>query len=227
MKIRMRVLASGDIRSMHCVVLGRLGDVYACIGNGFHPHCGAKESGYPEVYSAVDWMIDNRVNRGCKAVNKWLEQQLTECYRDGLGLEFAMDIIFAGIDPSARTKEVCERLWESIGQVVYDEDLCLEYAEDIDFYLNQNFLRVRTGGKLNPSSADSIYFRISSKDYDWRNVIEDFLWDTFKSVDKMPKLIWIGHDAETNPPEVVLFEGSPQDLFGKFDSKVFASTKFK
>lgn len=34
------------------------------------------------------------------------------------------------------------------------------------------------------------------------------------------------HDAETNPPEVVLFEGTPEDLFGKFDSKIFSSTKF-
>jgi len=218
----MRVLGTEEIQSMSCVVLSRLGDVYSCISNGFHPHCGNRDQDYPEMYSAVDWMIDNRVNRGCKAVNQWLAYQLKDCYNSGLDLELSIDAIFAGIEPSARTIEVCNRLWEQIDSFNYSEDDCLEFADKIDSYLNQNFLRVRAGGKLNPSSADSIYFRISSKDYDWRNVIEDFLWDTFKSIDNMPSLIWIGHDEETNPPEVVLFEGTPEELFVKEDSKIFA-----
>lgn len=219
----MRVLASEQIKSMSCVVLGRLGDVYACIDNGFHPHCGDKDSGYPETYSAVDWMITNRVNRGCKAVNQWLAQQLRSCYDDGFNLDVATEIIFAGVDCSDRTLEMCNQIWNNITNIEFDADFALQCAQDIDFYLNQNFLRVRSGGKLNPSSSNSIYFRISSKDYNWRDVIEDFLWDTFKSISDMPSTIWIGHDAETNPPEVVLFEGSPEDLFGKFDSKIFAS----
>ena len=227
MKIKMKVLSSTQIQSMSCVVLGRLGDVYPCIDNGFHPHCGDKQLGYPETYSAVDWMLTNRVNRGCnKSVTGWISQQLKKCYDDGFDLTLATDIIFAGIDYDSRTIEMCNQLWSGIESVQYDEDLCLQYAEMIDFYLNQNFLRVRAGGKLNPSGSDSIYFRISSKDYDWRDVIEDFLWDTFKSIENMPSLIWIGHDAETNPPEVVLFEGSPDDLFRKFDSKIFASNTF-
>lgn len=226
MKIRLRILGSEQIQSMNCIVLGKLGDVYPCIVNGFHPHCGSREQGYPEMYSAVDWMLDNRVNRGCKAVVNWLAQQLRICYDDRLDLGTSIDLIFSGIDPSSRTIEVCNQLWSNIEEIKYSEDTVLEYADLIDFYLNQNFLRVRTGGKLNPSSANSIYFRISSKDYDWRNVIEDFLWDTFKDIDSMPELIWIGHDAETNPPELVLFEGSPEELFGKADTKVFASKKF-
>ena len=40
----------------------------------------------------------------------------------------------------------------------------------------------------------------------------------------MPNYIWVGHDAETNPPEVTLFESSPQDLLEKFDSSIFADT---
>lgn len=227
LKIRLRVLGSEQIQSMDCVVLGKLGDVYPCIDNGFHPHCGPKEYDYPETYSAVDWMIDNRVNRGCKSVQLWLAQQLRSCYDDFLNLEFAIKSIFAGISPCNRTVEMCTKLWESIENVDFDSNRSLEYASNIDFYLNQNFLRVRAGGKLNSSSASSIYFRISSKDYNWRDVIEDFLWDTFKNIADMPQLIWIGHDAETNPPEVVLFEGTPEDLFTKFDSTVLASTKFK
>ena len=226
MKIRLRILGSEQIQSMSCIVLGKLGDVYPCINNGFHPHCGAKEQGYPETYSAVDWMLDNRVNRGCKSVQLWLEQQLKSCYDDFLGLEDSIDIIFAGIDPCIRTKEMCAKLWETINTVNFDENICLEHASNIDFYLNQNFLRVRAGGKLNSSSADSIYFRISSKDYNWRDVIEDFLWDTFKNITGMPQLIWIGHDLETNPPEIVLFEGSPEESFTKFDSTILAKTKF-
>lgn len=226
MKIRLRILGSEEIHSMDCVVLGKLGDVYPCIENGFHPHCGSREQGYPETYSAVDWMLEHRVNRGCKAATQWLAQQLRECYDDGMDLDLAEEIIFASINPSERTLEVCQHIWDNIDSYTYSEEQCLEYAEDVDFYLNQNFLRVRAGGKLNSGAANSIYFRISSKDYDWRDVIEDFLWDTFKSIDKMPSLIWIGHDAETNPPEVVLFEGRPEDLFGKFDSKILSSTKF-
>lgn len=41
---------------------------------------------------------------------------------------------------------------------------------------------------------------------------------------RMPNYIWVGHDAETNPPEVTLFESSPQDLLEKFDSSIFADT---
>lgn len=226
MKISVRIFASEEIRSSDCVMLSRLGDIYPCIENKFHPHCGNKDLGYPKIYSAVDWMIANRVNRGCKAINDWISQQLSSCYEDGLDLELAIEVIFASIDPSARTSEICSQLWKTVDTVSYDISETVKYAELIDAYLNQNFLRVRSGGKLNSGSADSIYFRISSKDYDWRNIIEDFLWDTFKSIDSMPSLIWIGHDEETNPPEIVLFEGSPEDLFGKFDSKVFASTKF-
>ena len=39
----------------------------------------------------------------------------------------------------------------------------------------------------------------------------------------MPELIWIGHDAETNPPEIILFDGTPEELFENFDSKKFES----
>ena len=227
MKIRLRILGAEQIQSMNCVVLGKLGDVYPCIDDGFHPHCGNREYGYSEMYSAVDWMINNRVNRGCKAIQKWLEQQLKDCKDNFLDLDNSIQLIFAEIEPSDRTLEICTHIWEYIDTVTYDSDKCLEYADEIDYYLNQNFLRVRSGGKLNPGSSDSIYFRISSKDYNWRNVIEDFLWDTFKSIDKMPSLIWIGHDEETNPPEVVLFEGTPEDLFVKEDSKIFAHYNFR
>jgi len=225
-KIRMKVLASTEIQSMDCVVLGKLGQIYPCILNQFHPHCGNAEHEYPETYSAVDWMISNRVSSRCKAVKEWLAQQLKDFYDHGLNFELSVEGIFAEIEPSDRTLEMCQRIWSDIDAVVYGRDESLMYANMIDSYLNQNFLRVRAGGKLNSSSANSIYFRISSKDYDWRDVIEDFLWDVFGDVDNMPALVWIGHDAETNPPEIVLFEGSPEELFDKFDSKVLASTKF-
>ena len=98
----------------------------------------------------------------------------------------------------------------------------LQYARDIARFINENFLRIRAGGKLNPDGTNSIYFRISSHGYDWRRNIENFLRDTFDSPDKMPNYIWIGHDAETNPPEVTLFEGTPNDFIEQFDSKVIA-----
>lgn len=224
MKIRMRVLAAEDIQSTNCVMLGKLGDVYSCIENAFHPHCGSKEEGYPEIYSVIDWMISNRVNRGCKAVNGWLAQELRSCYDDMFDLLLAIEFIFCGLTPSNRTQELCTHIWENIDSIEYSKQQKLSYAEQIDFYLNQNFLRVRSGGKLNSGSADSIYFRISSKGYDWHDVIEDFLWDVFKHVNDMPQLIWIGHDAETNPPEVVLFEGTPEELINNADSKIFAKS---
>ena len=98
-------------------------------------------------------------------------------------------------------------------------------AKHITEFLNENFLRVRAGGKLNPEGADAIYFRISSHGYNWHSVIVDFLWDTFGEPSKMPKRIVVCHDAETNPPEVILFDGTPQELFEQYDDKVFASTK--
>lgn len=225
MKIKLRVLGKTEISSMSCVMLGKLGDVYPCIENGFHPHTGGKDTGYIEMYSAVDWLFNNRVNRGCVAASNWLAQQLRCYYELNLALDEAIKLIFADIEPCERTKQVCTHLWDTIQSIKYDEALCNEYAEDVDYYLNENFLRVRAGGKLNSSAADEIYFRISSHSYDWRNVIEDFLWDTFSSIPQMPRLIWIGHDEETNPPEIVLFEGTPEEFFNNYDSKVLASTK--
>lgn len=55
----------------------------------------------------------------------------------------------------------------------------------------------------------------------------DFLWDTFKNPDAMPHKIWVGHDAETNPPETVLFEGTPQELFSTYDTSIFANYQMK
>lgn len=116
--------------------------------------------------------------------------------------------------------ETCQDSNSRVAYVYTDE---VDVARKITSYLNENFLRVRAGGKLNPQGTNSIYFRISSHGYDWHNVIVDFLWDTFQSPKDMPSTIWIGHDAETNPPETVLFEGTPDELLELYDSTVFAS----
>ena len=104
----------------------------------------------------------------------------------------------------SKTRQLIEDIYAWMG----DEDNLrncidineLQYARDIARFINENFLRIRAGGKLNPDGTNSIYFRISSHGYDWRRNIENLLRDTFDSPDKMPNYIWIGHDADTNQP---------------------------
>ena len=93
----------------------------------------------------------------------------------------------------------------------------IEYINEAIKKYNLRFKEEFGPGSVFPVGEDSIYFRISSHDYDWYRTIIDFLWDAFGDTNKMPSRIWIGHDAETNPPEVVLFDGTPNELFEKFD----------
>lgn len=212
-------------------MLHRNGTVYPCIDKRYHPNPGTEETEYDEIERPVDWLIANGFLSD--EIEMWLYARIAALIdEDGYDADADMNEIVNSIMYSdsyqvdSKTRQLIGDIYAWMG----DEDNlrnCIDinesqYARDIARFINENFLRIRAGGKLNPDGTNSIYFRISSHGYDWRRNIENFLRDTFDSPDKMPNYIWIGHDAETNPPEVTLFEGTPNDFIEQFDSKVIA-----
>ena len=227
---------NGSSISGECVMLHRCGDVYPCIDNLYHPNPGTEETEYDEIERPVDWLIANGFLSN--DIEMWIRARVAALIEDeGFDKDADMNEVVNNIMYSddyrvnQKTRQLIEDIyfWMDLdnnleSSLELDE---LDYAREIARFINENFLRIRAGGKLNPDGTNSIYFRISSHGYNWRRRIEDFLWDTFGSPDKMPNYIWIGHDAETNPPEVTLFEGTPDDFIEQFDSKIAASIQLK
>lgn len=239
----MRILANrsttnGSHINGECVMIDRYGDVYNCIDNKYHPNPGTGEDEYSEIERTVDWLLANNLSAIQEECKNWIFARTAQEIIDQPDASFEdilFDVMFCDTyQPCELTMKLVRMAYNYFRQsldfdTTPDERLQywartnpLVFAERITNYLNETFLRVRAGGKLNPQGANAIYFRISSHGYDWRSVIEDFLWDTFGSPKSMPNRIWIGHDAETNPPETVLFDGSPEE-FLEYDHKIVAN----
>ena len=213
-----------------CVMLSRYGEVYPCIDNAYHPNVG---EAYSEIERVVDWLYEHSP---IPELDQWVNLRVAEEwypeYKEDLPGEdeIILNVMYSTqytphpdtINSLKRAIEDCNDARTRRQYLAQDEE---EICQAIESYLNENFLRIRAGGKLNPEGTNTIYFRISSHGFDWRGNIEDFLWDTFESMDDMPEYIWIGHDEETNPPEVTLYEGSPEDLLGVYDTKVLAAER--
>lgn len=209
-----------------CVMLNRYGEAFECIDNAYHPNPGTEADGYSEIERTIDWLYANNIKAIKPMLDKWIQCRVAYEMDGDPNAPFddiVMNVMYSDLyDPCDETLKAISKAYKNPKTEWLDFDE-VEISGQIALYLNENFLRVRAGGKLNPEGADAIYFRISSHGYDWHNVITDFLWDTFGEPSKMPKRICVCHDAETNPPEVILFDGTPQELFEKFDDKVFAS----
>lgn len=213
------------------VMIDRYGDVYPTIDNKMHPNPGTEKVGYSEIERTVDWLYRNKQKSVYSYLDRWVMTRvarlLSEGYTDDEEIVtevFYSDLYTPSEDSVNSVVRALNTLEESDGLLKsFLEEDELKYARKIASWLNERFLRVRAGGKLNPEGANAIYFRISSHGYDWRYNIENFLWDVFKDLKDMPREINILHDAETNPPEVFLYKGTPEDLFGKYDYKIFES----
>lgn len=223
------------------VMLSKYGDLYNVIDNAYHPNPGTREDGFSEIERCIDWIVRNNIHGVDAQIKDWLilrilnidEEYNLETLSDD---EIIEEIFYC--DASL----ICNQLKSQVSQIVddiksidFDDNPYIEYAdkseidvaEQIADFINEKFLRIRAGGKLNPEGTDSLYFRISSHGFDWNRVITEFLWDYFKSEKNMPKQIVICHDAETNPPEIILFDGTPETLFRDFDTAKFESYKKK
>ena len=227
------VTGSSPIIQADCVMMDKYGNIYPCIDNKYHPNPGTAEDGYSEIERTVDWLISNNIYPVYDYIDKWLRGRLSQEYLADENLDDAiLNVLFCDdYTPCKKILKMIELIWNEYQDdsttYVVDRDSEIDelyYSRKIAEYLNEHFLRIRAGGKLNPEGSDSIYFRISSHDVNWRGAIIDFLWDTFGGPNDAPSYIWIGHDAETNPPEVTLFEGTFSDLLNMYDGKVFSGS---
>ena len=95
-----------------------------------------------------------------------------------------------------------DTLYEFIDKVLIEEfdDLCLKIRRSI----NQQFCRVRIGGKLNSvRGSNSLWVRISSVGFNWRDVIYTFVTDIYRS--RRISDISICRDPESDNTEVDYF----------------------
>lgn len=212
------------------VMLSKYGDIYNCIDNAYHPNTGSKADGYPEIERCIDWLLGNNLFAVKGAIVEWLKCRVALVIDEDFE-EVIHDVMYDDFyQISDETRKLISEIYNDF---IENEDELNQYigkdelipAEKIANYINETFLRIRCGGKLNPDGSNSIYFRISSHGYDWHRNIVDFLWEVFGDIKSMPEKIVICHDAETNPPEIILFEGTPIELFEDFDQKKFESFK--
>ena len=95
-----------------------------------------------------------------------------------------------------------DTLYEFIDKILIEEfdDLCLKIRRSI----NQQFCRVRIGGKLNSvKGSNSLWVRISSVGFNWRDVIYTFVTDIYRS--RRISDISICRDPESDNTEVDYF----------------------
>ena len=226
---------NGSTIQGEAVMLSKYGGVYNVLDNKYHPNPGPRSEGYPEIERCIDWAVDNNLPLTVP-ISGWMKTRIAN-YLDFNGITQFDEIDFDDLigevmfndayEISPKTEQLIKECTESlIERPESIKDFLnqneVEYADNVVEYINEKFLRVRAGGKLNPEGTDSIYFRISSHGYDWHRTIVEFLWDTFGSISKMPRLIWIGTDLENRGEEIVMFEGTPEELFDN-DSKRFES----
>lgn len=222
----------GSRLSSDALMLSRYGDVYPGIDNAYHPNTGSKEEGYLEIERVVDWFYLHGISDGISSsLQNWIFVRTAQAINDGLEdpQEIVEEVLCSDIyDPCTKTVSVVEDAinYFELNKEVFKEFLDADvdqFAENIATYLNEKFLRVRIGGKLNPQGEDAIYFRISSHGYDWHRCISNFLWD----LNVLPSRMVICHDAETNPPEKILYDGSPKEFLEELDDKVYESLREK
>lgn len=212
----------------HVVILDKYGTVYPVV-NECHPNPGSYPH-YEAIGETVDWFCRTHAggDRVFDYIEYWLFSSISVFKQDNEGECTVQDVIdeifwMDKQDLSNKTVDLITKILQVETPDPDHLDTPTTYAQKIADYLNQKYLRVRAGGKFDYNREDTIYFRISSKGYDWRAVIIDFLWDTYKDPQHMPKTVWIGHDEETNPPETTLFYGSCSDLLEVGDNKVYES----
>ena len=216
-------------------MISKYGDVYPAIkspSGDYHPYTGGRDGNYEEIFDVINWFFT--INFFPYSLKDDIRSFILSRYlEDGLGnissLRNSVIELFNAeyLDSSQFSDEFFEYLidiFENCDDIfAYEEMRSIDYAQKIDAILNQCFLRFRVGDKYDIGNSNIIYFRISSKSVNWRSQISAYLWDTYKTIDHMPN-IWVGHDAESNPPEIVLFEGTPEEFFGD-DLKIYEKIK--
>lgn len=203
-----------------CVMLDRNGKIYACIDNILHPNPGTLKKGYPEIERTVDWLYANDIQPIKPILNEWIQcrvfRRLDEESTIQDEIVHAVMHNDAYIPCDAEISQIMQAYHrfqtetERHHYTIYEE---IALAKEIADFVNETFLRVRAGGKADSFGENAIYFRISSHGYNWYPLIMNFLHSVFGAQTKMPDRIWIGHDGETNPPEIILYDGEPKTLY--------------
>ena len=114
-----------------------------------------------------------------------------------------------------------KRLRNSVKESYFN---AVRFGSDLVNWYIQNFVRVRAGGQYKYQGEELVYFRISSKGFDWTSVIKKFCEEFFGLNSK--QYIWIGLDFDNRHSDRRYYEGTVQDLLTEnLEHEVLASSK--
>lgn len=142
-------------------------------------HIYADTSEIDETLYAAEWLYQNTRHENVKSLVVQLIRKWGESFEAGnLNL---VDVIKREIDARPYkflTKEFIDKIDVELYACKSSQTSIEELSKAIEEELNQEFLRARYGGLYNTnSSSKEMVFRISSKGFNWYNIIFNFVAD--------------------------------------------------
>jgi hypothetical protein len=199
------------------VMIDRVGTVYSTIAGLYHPPVTI---GRGDIGETVEWVYGHGLeSKFGTTIYTWLKIVVAETLLTTNDMESCLERDIWAVFVT-RNPHCCDNFWQCILTVVeevqaLDKDSWQTLADgDKELYekeiietINRHFLRVRAGGKYAPEDDNyTVYFIVASKDFNWFQIISEFLRSTFPKK-KTPE-IWIGTDRRGIGREIVYYEGS-------------------
>jgi hypothetical protein len=201
------------------VMIDRAGIVYSTIAGLYHPPVTIRRT---EISETINWIYSHGLEGlfDKHDIYSWLRIIIANTLLTAKDMDSCddRDIWTMFI---TRNHECCDEFW-AVAEDMVEEVKAMDktdwetlneenkdvYEQAIITVINNNFLRVRAGGKYRPEDDNHvIYFIVTSKDFNWLEVISGFLKKTFRSKNHVPD-IWIGTDRRGIGREILYYEGT-------------------
>ena len=166
-------------------------------------HIYANPENVEESLSAAEWLYRYTLHKKVKRmilmfIRTWALQELhctLETIEEAIQKEIAKrPYVFL-------TERFIEEHWEELAsrELQEEQHTLQEYCLKVTLALNEEFMRVRFGGKYNTQpGCKELYFRISSENHDWRDAQQIFLRDVNPNYEEL-RVVVDEEAAEVNP----------------------------
>lgn len=140
-----------------CCMLSKYGEIYDCIDNVMHPNPGTEETQYDEIERTIDWILRVPFYKMVSDCTHWIEiktaKYLKEFPESSLD-DVILNIMYSDLyTPCKMCTDIFEDTYNDfvfghrdINAYANSDDI--EISRKITNWLNENFLRVRAGGKV-------------------------------------------------------------------------------
>ena len=165
-------------------------------------HIYANPDNVEESLGAAQWLYRNTLHKKVKRlviafIRTWALQEL---YCTPETIETAIQEEIEKRPYVFLTEDFIEEHWEELSAEAEEEPHTLpEYCLMVTLALNEEFMRVRYGGKYNTQpGCKELYFRISSEDANWNEACRIFLREVAPDYENF-KLVVDEEAAEVDP----------------------------